>query len=64
MADVYDVFQRYYDRLQSIPGVISVFVNSKEKCIVVFVESEDVEVPSTIEGVPVKKRVVGEVRVL
>ena len=60
MADVYEVFQKYYDRLQSIPGVVGVFVNSKERCIVVYVEREDVDVPQSIEGVLVKKVVLGE----
>jgi len=57
-----EVKEKYEFELLKIPGVVGVRAT---KCdLVVYIESEDVQVPDEIEGVPVRKVVIGKVRVL
>jgi len=54
-----DVKEKYEYELLKIPGVVGVTVQDNE--IVVLVESEDVSLPKSIEGVPLRKIVVGRI---
>jgi len=54
-----EVKEKYEDWLLRIPGVVGVAAGDRE--IIVYVESEDVQVPSTLEGVPVVKEPIGRV---
>lgn len=62
MPSPVEVKNKYEDQLLRIPGVVGVVAT--EDRIVVFVESEGVRVPSSLEGIPVEKRVVGRVTTL
>ena len=56
-----EVKEKYEMQLLRIPGVIGVVAGDNE--IIILVESEDVHVPSMLDGVPVRKEIVGRVTI-
>jgi len=69
-ASITDVLARHTEDLMSIPGVVGTGqgVQDDKPCIIVFVEEKTdslaQEIPSTLEGWPVRVDVVGEIRPL
>ncbi len=59
-----EVKEKYEPRLLKIPGVLGVFADEEDGVIEVYVKSEDVQVPSELDGIPVRKVVIGEIRAL
>ena len=56
-----EVKEKYEDELLRIPGVVGVVAG--DSALIVLVESEDVQVPTSLEGVPVIKEIVGRVTI-
>jgi len=62
LADAYSVKAKYEMTLLKTKGVIG--VGALPDKIIVYVESEEVSVPATLDGIPVEKKVIGKVGLL